>query len=109
MANPAGLCRQQTDTILISESPNMLMLQPRDSVVVMLEKVFWFISVFFFGLAVYLANASSGAAQSVTLDYPFWVAITLGTVSAAIGNVLKASNSLDAAADDDQHHSPANR
>ena len=72
----------------------------------MLEKVFWFVSVFFFGLAVYLASAISGAAGSIALDYPFWVAIILGIVSAAIGNVLQLARSLDAA-DDEQHQNLA--
>ncbi len=74
----------------------------------MAERVFWLVSVFFFGLAVYVANASSVAGESVTLDYQFWVAITLGILSAAIGNVLQAAGTLDAA-DDEQQHSPANR
>ena len=73
----------------------------------MLEKVFWFVSVFFFGLAVYLAGTISGAAGSLALDYPFWVAITVGIISAAIGNVLQLARSLDAV-DDEQHQSLAN-
>lgn len=72
----------------------------------MLEKVFWFGSVFFFGLAVYLANASADASGSVVLDYRFWVVVALGTLSAVLGNILQATSSLELE-DDEQHPSHA--
>ncbi len=74
----------------------------------MLEKVFWFGSVFFFGLAVYLANASAGTSGSVVLDYRFWVVVALGTLSAVLGNILQATSSLELE-DDEQTHSHAAR
>ncbi len=74
----------------------------------MLEKVFWFGAVFFFGVAVYLANVSSGATDSAVLDYRFWLVVSLGTFSAVLGNVLHASRSLDLE-DDEQPHSPVAR
>ncbi len=72
----------------------------------MVEKVFWFAAVFFFGLAVFLANASADAEGSVVLDYRFWVVVALGTLSAVLGNILQATSSLDLE-DDDQTHSHA--
>ena len=72
----------------------------------MVEKVFWLIAVSFFGLAVYLANASSLALESMALGIPFWVAVTLGALSAAIGNALRATSALTSE-EDEQHHSPA--
>ncbi len=73
----------------------------------MLQKVFWFGAVFFFGLAVFLANASADAAGSgVVLDYRFWLVVALGTLSAVLGNILQATSSLDPE-DDEQHGSHA--
>ncbi len=67
----------------------------------MLEKVFWFGSVFFFGLAIYLANASADTSGSVVLDYRFWVVVALGTLSAVLGNILQATSSSDP--EDEEH------
>ena len=72
----------------------------------MLEKIFWFAAVFFFGLAVFVANVSAEAAGSVVLDYRFWVVVALGTLSAVLGNILQATRSLNLE-DDDETHSHA--
>jgi len=61
----------------------------------MLAKLLWFASVFLFGLAVLLANLGGDAAGSAVLDYRFWVLISLGTLSAILGNILRASATWD--------------
>jgi len=57
----------------------------------MLAKLFWYASVFLFGLAVLLANVGGEAAGDAVLDYRFWGLISLGTLSAVLGNILRAS------------------
>ena len=65
----------------------------------MTEKIFWFISVFFYGLAVYLANVSVNGSQDVVLDYRFWIVVALGSLSAVLGNFFGTASLND---DEDQ-------
>jgi len=58
----------------------------------MIVKTFWFIAVFLFGWAVYLIKFGGDPTGSVVLDYRFWGLIALGTLSAVVGNILRASH-----------------
>jgi hypothetical protein len=43
-----------------------------------------------YGTAVYLLFAAEGHFGSALFHYGFWVLVALGTVSATLGNVMKA-------------------
>ena len=58
----------------------------------MIIKTFWFIAIFLFGCAIYLIKFGGDPAGSVVLDYRFWGLIALGTLSAVVGNILRASH-----------------
>jgi hypothetical protein len=61
----------------------------------MLAKLFWYASVFLFGLAVLLANMGGDGTGGAVLDYRFCGLIILGTLSAVLRNILRASATRD--------------
>ena len=72
----------------------------------MLAKFFWYASLSLFGLALLLANMGGNAAGSAVLDYRFWLLVSLGMLSAIVGNILRASATWDLDDEGDTpHHS----
>lgn len=75
-----------------------------DTVVIMSAKVFWYATVFLFGLAVLLASIGGRAGWDAVLNYRCWGLVSLGSLSAVLGNILRASASGEGLGHGDSHH-----